>query len=1131
MTSQASAVAPSARPSRSRHLLRFAACGVAASLALAAQPTAAFAAPPSVTGPSEPVAYVEQAPPVSVGEQVSFAGGSAYGGGYLDFAVDGGTADETLSLLTAETADTTAGVVSIVGTSVYLGNGTAADLIGAVASDRAGANGALRIVFASPFDNPSFEDDDSIGGWTVIEDRVDLGVTTIAGVRSIDQSTYAGISGGSGFSAPVDDNAAPTRATYTVRLSTVDASHGATSLELTSDMQTAEGCDVVHGPAVYSNPFEAAANDKISFDWRAFQGSDNFHVYGYILNTVTGAQTPVLDATGGNEVNAFVTKETVIPASGEYRFVFVGGTQDKTCGRAAGATLLIDNVRVFGTKVTDAVAASISDKLQYHNASDDPAATRTISITAADADGQVSAAGTVAIAITAVDDAPAFGPVAPITLLNQDGAQSYPTSTGTLDATDPDSPITSAIVGGEQVTTTIDGVTYTQRKAGTYGTLYLDGATGAYAFVPDAAAADARQRDDSESFEFEISAEDRSPGGPHPAKTARQSLTVSLQVSASGPGAGTATSAVAGVERAFVSWTAPAWEGGAAITGYAVEWSIDAGGSWTTAIADTGSDATSATVLDLTAGTPLVFRVAGINANGQGPWATVSNEVTPYTKPAAPTPITATPGDTTVELGWTAPVADGWSPVTGYRIEQSIDGGRTWATLVADTGTPLPMLLRGQALRPSALLAPTPATNYTVSGLRNGEPVAFRVSAINAAGTGVHAETALTTPRTTPGAPAPLVATPDDARVALSWSAPADTGGAPITGYRVEQSTDGGKTWTTLIADTGSTATSTTVTGLANGTPVAFRVSALNEAGSGPAADASATPRRPADAVTVDSITPGNRTLTVAFTPPADDGGSPISGYEYSIDGGKTWIPAKGTTSPIVIEGLGNGVPRSVSVRAVTDAGPGEASPVQTATPVLQPIRSSSGALPKLAAGKAASTLSGVDEPVSTSTDGDEFVISGDGFEVRVQAVGPDGKPVALVNGALAVPAGGSLRISGDGFQGGSVLDFWLLGAELGLGEATANADGSFTATLTLPEGLRLGAETLQINGLAPDGSVRSIVTGITVVSADDLATTGRDVSMATVALTGGGALLLLLAGIWISVITRRRRGEGRAQL
>ncbi|MFK4731600.1 fibronectin type III domain-containing protein [Agromyces mediolanus] len=1129
MTSQASAVHPAARPPRSRHLVRLAACGVAASLAVAAQPMAAFAAPPSVSGPSEPVAYVEQAPPVAVGEQVTFSGGSSYGGGYLDFAVDGGTAEETLSLITAETADTTAGVVSIVGTSVYLGNGTGADLIGAVASDRAGANGALRIEFTSPFDNPSFEDDDSIGGWTVIQDRVDLGVTSIAGFRTIDQSSYAGLSGGA--NAPVDDDAAPVRASYTVRLTEAAASHGATSLELTSDMQTAEGCDVVHGPAVSSNPFEAAANDKIYFDWRAYQGSDNFHVYGYILNTATGAQTPVLDATGGNEVNAFITKETVIPASGEYRFVFVGGTQDKTCGRAAGATLLIDNVRVFGTKVTDAVAASISDKLQYHNASDDPAASRTIAITAADADGQVSAAGSVAIAITAVDDDPAFGPVAPIILLNQDGAQSYPTSTGTLDVSDPDSPITSAIVGGEQATTTIDGVTYTQRKRGTYGTLHLDAATGKYAFVPDAAAADARQRDDSESFEFEISAEDRSPGGPHPAKTARQTLTVALEVEASGPGAGTATSAVAGAEQAFVSWTAPAWEGGAAITGYVVEWTADSGESWTTGIEDTGSDATSATVTGLAAGTPIAFRVAGLNANGQGPWAATSNPVTPYTTPAAPLPVTATPGNTTVELGWTAPVADGWTPVTGYRIEQSIDGGSTWATIVPDTSVSLPSLLRGQSLRPAALLAPTPATSHTVTGLRNGAPVAFRVSAINAAGTGAHAETALTTPRTTPGAPAPLVATPEDGRVALSWTAPADTGGAPITGYLVEQSNDGGATWTTVIADTASTATTTTITGLANGTPLAFRVSALNEAGSGPAADASTTPRRPADAVTIDSITPGNRTLTVKFTPPANDGGSPISDYEYSIDGGKTWISAGTTTSPIVIEGLGNGVPRQVAVRAVTDAGPGAASPAQTATPVLQPIRTASGALPKLAAGTAASTLSGVDEPVSTSTDGDTFVISGDGFAVRVQAVGPDGKPVALVNGTLAVPAGGSLRISGAGFQGGSALDFWLLGAELGLGEATANADGTFTATLSLPKGVRLGAETLQINGLSPDGGVRSIVTGITIVAANDLATTGRDVSVEAVALTAGGALLLLLAGIWISVITRRRRGEGRAQL
>ena len=65
----------------------------------------------------------------------------------------------------------------------------------------------------------------------------------------------------------------------------------------------------------------------------------------------------------------------------------------------------------------------------------------------------------------------------------------------------------------------------------------------------------------------------------------------------------------------------------------------------------------------------------------------------------------------------------------------------------------------------------------------------------------------------------------------MTWTAPADDGGAAITGYRIEQSTNGGTTWTTAIANTATTATQATITGLTNGIPVEFRVSAINPLG------------------------------------------------------------------------------------------------------------------------------------------------------------------------------------------------------------------------------------------------------------------------------------------------------------
>ena len=74
-------------------------------------------------------------------------------------------------------------------------------------------------------------------------------------------------------------------------------------------------------------------------------------------------------------------------------------------------------------------------------------------------------------------------------------------------------------------------------------------------------------------------------------------------------------------------------------------------------------------------------------------------------------------------------------------------------------------------------------------------------------------------------------------RIDLSWTAPADNGGSDITGYKIEVSSDGGTNWTDLVADTGSTTTTYSHTGLSAGDTRHYRVSAINVNGTGPASD------------------------------------------------------------------------------------------------------------------------------------------------------------------------------------------------------------------------------------------------------------------------------------------------------
>ncbi|MGZ6736085.1 MAG: lamin tail domain-containing protein [Nocardioides sp.] len=139
------------------------------------------------------------------------------------------------------------------------------------------------------------------------------------------------------------------------------------------------------------------------------------------------------------------------------------------------------------------------------------------------------------------------------------------------------------------------------------------------------------------------------------------------------PGAPTIGTATAGDARATVRWSAPADDGGAAVTGYSVK-VLDPSNLQVGALRPAGGSATSLVVTGLTNGTAYHFQVAATNSAGTGAFSASSNSVTPAAATVPGPPVIGAPtqgaigGTLTAIAHWTPPTTDGGSPITGYQV-------------------------------------------------------------------------------------------------------------------------------------------------------------------------------------------------------------------------------------------------------------------------------------------------------------------------------------------------------------------------------------------------------------------------------------------------------------------------------
>ena len=266
-----------------------------------------------------------------------------------------------------------------------------------------------------------------------------------------------------------------------------------------------------------------------------------------------------------------------------------------------------------------------------------------------------------------------------------------------------------------------------------------------------------------------------------------------------------------------LSWNTPSNLGGLLLTGYQIDRSTNSGSTWNTIVSNTGSTTTTYSNTGLSPSTAYTYRVSAITVLITSSPSNTASATTysPITVPQSPIGLTATAiSSSQINLSWNTPSNNGGSPITGYQILRSTNDG-SWSTIVSNTGST--------------------STTYSNTGLSPSTTYAYQVSAINSVGTSSPSNTATTTTPVQLSAPQPpssLVASAaSSSQINLSWIAPTNNGGSTITGYKIERSTSGGSTWSTIVSNTGSTTTTYSDTGLSPSTTYTYRVSAINNIG------------------------------------------------------------------------------------------------------------------------------------------------------------------------------------------------------------------------------------------------------------------------------------------------------------
>jgi fibronectin type 3 domain-containing protein len=340
------------------------------------------------------------------------------------------------------------------------------------------------------------------------------------------------------------------------------------------------------------------------------------------------------------------------------------------------------------------------------------------------------------------------------------------------------------------------------------------------------------------------------------------------------------------------------WTGSSGATSYQIKRATNSGGPYGSLGTTTGTASVDGSAVN---GTTYFYVVSALNGGGE---SSNSNQAvaTPLAPPAPPTGLSAQAGNARVTLTWNVT-----ANAATYNLKRSTSSGGPYATV--QTGIT--------------------GTSASDTGLTNDTTYYYVVSGVDVGGEGGNSTEASAKPFSAPPAPTGLVASARNTQVLLTWNASPNA-----VSYTVKRGLASGGPFTPVAS--GLTLTTTTDSGLTNGTAYYYVVSAINASGeSANSTEASATPNAGVNAPANLTATPGNAQIALTWSPVT---GASSYSVLRSVKAGGPYAAVASSAGPSYTDlGLTNGVAYFYVVHALVGGAESGDSNEASARPTLGP--------------------------------------------------------------------------------------------------------------------------------------------------------------------------------------------------